>query len=119
MAEQRLEILRSRLGPLSEREWQTIASQLRSLAQEIALEPTLRLKRESGEEGDGLHYDLLTATRELFGLQPETVTESFPDSASADDSGPENGLYSDDAPPAASCIDENAEADRTTAEAHL
>jgi glutamyl-tRNA reductase len=115
LAEQRLEILRARLGPLPEREWQAIATQMRSLAQEIALEPTLRLKREAGEERDETYYDLMTAVRELFGLRSESAAESWPDSAPAEDAVPDDILASGDAYPPDS-LSEDTEALRNTAE---
>lgn len=72
--ENRLEILRSRLPNLSEREFQTIAIQFQSLIDEIALTPIQRIKAEmAGENAEGNlpQYDLPTAVRELFSLTEE------------------------------------------------
>jgi len=117
LAEQRLEILRARLGPLSERDWQTIATQLRSLVQEIALEPTLRLKREAGDDTDDLRYDLLTAARELFGLHSESEAEGWPDSAAAEETVPSDPLPTNVTRAAAEGLGEEADINRTIAEA--
>ncbi len=72
IAENRLAVLRSRLGPISDREWDAIALQFRSFANELVLAPTLRLKREATETGassdSAPQYDLASAARELFGL---------------------------------------------------
>ena len=79
MAKSRLEILRSRLGDLPERDWKIIATQLESLASEVALQPILRLKAEasksSATQEETLHYDLATAARELFGLKEGSEKE--------------------------------------------
>lgn len=87
MAEGRLASLRARLGPISDRDWETISRQVRSLADELVLAPTLRLKREANETGATAgtvpQYDLPAAARELFGLleetAPQTATDSTPD----------------------------------------
>src|SRR5207253_10643672 len=47
LAENRLALLRSRLGAMPDREWEAIALQFRSFADEVVLAPTLRLKREA------------------------------------------------------------------------
>jgi len=74
-ANDRLAVLRSRLGPISDRDWEIIAVQFRSLADEMVLAPTLRLKREAVEAsaaaGDAPQYELADAARELFGLAEE------------------------------------------------
>ena len=77
-AQERLEILRSRLGPVSDRQWQEIETQMRALADQLALEPTRSLKRalsapDSGTNAAG--YDLMDATRALFGLETEPEAE--------------------------------------------
>lgn len=67
----RIEILRGRLGPISDRDWQVLQTQMHSLVDEMMLEPILRLKREAeGAATSGVSptYDLSTAARELFGL---------------------------------------------------
>lgn len=75
MAEDRLALLRSRLGALSARDWETISTHFRSLANELVLAPTLRLKREAHEAVDvgapTPQYDLPAAARELFGLDED------------------------------------------------
>jgi glutamyl-tRNA reductase len=87
MADSRLALLRARLGPISDRDWETIAVQFRSLANELVLAPTLRLKREAHETGlpgaEAPLYDLANAARELFSLPdegsptPEPVAEAL------------------------------------------
>lgn len=75
-AQRRLGILRAGLSSVSEREWKLIETQICSLMDEVAREPILRLKRagngahpDSGSAPDGTgRYDLLSATREIFGL---------------------------------------------------
>ena len=73
MTQERLNILRARLGEISPRDWQIIETQMRALMDQVALEPTRRLKRAmqetSREVGDAAGYDLLEATTELFGLE--------------------------------------------------
>ena len=73
-AESRLEVLRARLGPISDRDWQIISVQIQSLANELVLKPTLRLKQEANDAGDTgqPQYDLASAARELFGLSSES-----------------------------------------------
>jgi glutamyl-tRNA reductase len=75
MADGRLEVLRSRLGPMSDRDWSIIALQFRSLADELLLAPTLRLKREATETAAVAtpppQYELADAARELFGLEEQ------------------------------------------------
>ncbi len=72
-----LNVLRSQLGDLSEREWQKIEAAMRAMMNKVAREPILRLKRETGaaleEIGGEARYDLLTAAREIFGLSDDTV----------------------------------------------
>lgn len=78
ITEARLEILRGKLPALSDREWQIIATQMRALTDQIALNPTRALKQSavsgglSGDSGGG--YDLIEATSALFGL-PEKSAE--------------------------------------------
>jgi glutamyl-tRNA reductase len=73
LTQRRLEILRPKLGAISDRDWQTVETHFRSLINEVVREPILRLKRAQGEsetatDADPALYDLLTATREIFGL---------------------------------------------------
>ncbi|HLK58241.1 MAG TPA: glutamyl-tRNA reductase [Chthonomonadaceae bacterium] len=73
IAQRRLEMLRPKLSSISERDWQTIETHLRSLMNEAVREPILRLKRaqneaQNGSGSDGAQYDLLAAAREIFGL---------------------------------------------------
>ena len=71
MVEDRLPLLRTRLGAISDRDWEVIAVQFRSLANELVLAPTLRLKREAMDQNSASgppQYDLAAAARELFGL---------------------------------------------------
>ena len=81
LAQNRMEILRSRLGDLSEKEWKMISMQMEALANEVALQPILRLKEEAATLGqrpdETPRYDLATAVRELFSLkETETVPGS-------------------------------------------
>ncbi len=73
MTQERLNILRSRLGDINPRDWQIIETQMRALMDQVALEPTRRLKRAmqeaNAETGASPQYDLLEATTELFGLE--------------------------------------------------
>jgi glutamyl-tRNA reductase len=93
----RLALLRARLGKMSDRDWETIATQFRSLADEMVLAPTLRLKREAHdnpEPGAPIpQYDLATAARELFGVPepdgPETAPAAAPTSGPTADTGAE------------------------------
>jgi glutamyl-tRNA reductase len=75
-ASDRLEVLRSRLGPISDRDWDIISVQFRSLADEMVLQPTLRLKREAADASppgsSPPQYELADAARELFGLEEES-----------------------------------------------
>ena len=75
MTQERLNILRVRLGDVSPRDWQIIETQMRALMDQAALEPTRRLKRAMQEaatqSGEPAQYNLLEATRELFGLEEE------------------------------------------------
>ena len=77
-ARKRLEILRSNLGPLSDKDWAQLELQIHSLMDEVAREPILRMKRASKEAasptgGTPVRYDLLSAAREIFGLGVEDV----------------------------------------------
>ena len=77
-ARKRLEILRSNLGPLSDKDWAQLELQIHSLMDEVAREPILRMKRASKEAasptgGAPVRYDLLSAAREIFGLGVEDV----------------------------------------------
>lgn len=70
-----LAILRSKLGSLSEREWQAVETATRAMMNRALREPILRLKQET-ERGttpaeDAMQYDLLTAAQELFGLEED------------------------------------------------
>ena len=74
LTQERLNILRARLGDVTPRDWQIIETQMRALMDQAALEPTRRLKRamqEADRETSPPQYDLLEATRELFGLDEE------------------------------------------------
>ncbi len=75
MTQERLDILRARLGTVNERDWQIIETQMRALMDQVALEPTRRLKRAMQtphpDAPKPAQYDLLEATRELFGLEEE------------------------------------------------
>ena len=81
MAQERLNILRARLGEVSPRDWQIIETQMRALMDQVALEPTRRLKRAmqetSNKAGETAGYGLLEATTELFGLggteEPQSI----------------------------------------------
>lgn len=81
MTQERLNILRSRLGDITPRDWQIIETQMRALMDQAALEPTRRLKRAMqearSETGTPAQYDLLEATRELFGLGEEDAEEKI------------------------------------------
>lgn len=70
LAQERLTILRNRLGPISDKDWQTLETQLAALMQQIATGPIRRLKEEStsGGAASPTQYDLLSATCALFGL---------------------------------------------------
>ncbi len=79
MTKARLDILRARLGPLNDRQWQEIETQFRAHNDQVALAPTRRLKRAASETNGtdgGTEYDLMEATRELFGLQAEEGGEA-------------------------------------------
>jgi len=90
IAQRRLEILRSRLGPVSEREWQTIEQHLRALMDDVVREPILRLKQagvEANSEEIGVgQYDLLTAAVELFRLDPPALQEAASQNEAASES---------------------------------
>lgn len=79
----RLDILRSKLPSVDEKEWQLIETHMRALTDQVAIEPTRRLKRAvtdtgkadisvngsgSGQNDPAPTYDLLEAACELFGL---------------------------------------------------
>ena len=78
LAQSRLEILRSRIGEVSERDWKLIVAQMEALASEVALQPILRLKEEANRIGklpeETPRYDLATAARELFALKEGVAT---------------------------------------------
>jgi glutamyl-tRNA reductase len=87
-----MDILRSKLGHLSDREWEAIESTTRAMMNHVAREPVLRLKREAGERTGAAStpagYDLVAAAREIFGIGPDGASEA--DSAhGADTIGPE------------------------------
>jgi len=73
MTQARLEILRSKLPSISERDWQIIETQMQALTDQIALQPTRTLKQSATTGGlaggDAGGYDLVEATIELFGLK--------------------------------------------------
>jgi hypothetical protein len=76
-----MELLRSQLGPLSERDWQRIEAAMRSLTNKIAREPILRLKRAAEDapvvpDAEAIRYDLHAAALELFGLETSTANEA-------------------------------------------
>ncbi len=81
MAGGRLDSLRARLVGISDRDWEIISIQMRSLADELLLAPTLRLKREANEHasaGETPQYDLAAAARELYGLADADVPGTPP-----------------------------------------
>ncbi len=69
-----LALLKGRLGNLSEREWQAIEMATLAMMKRVAREPILRLKQElgAGQNEEREKYDLLEATREIFGLNANT-----------------------------------------------
>ncbi len=75
-----LAILRAKLGPLADREWQAIEMATKAMMNKVAREPILRLKQaaQPGEPGagpDAAALDLVAATRSLFNLPGAEQTE--------------------------------------------
>ncbi len=85
-----MDLLRSQLAHLPERDWQQIETAVRAMMNKVAREPILRLKRETGADSEptdsAAHYDLRTAARELFGLAEDSAAENLPTSAPAEPS---------------------------------
>ena len=86
--QEELNLLRSQLGSLSDREWLKIEAAFRSMATKFAREPIRSLKRATSDHGadpgsTASHYDLLSAAREIFGLEeaathPRNEPEALP-----------------------------------------
>lgn len=76
-----LALLKSRLNGISERDWQAIETATLAMMNRVAREPILRIKQELTEEENGseARYDLLTATREIFGLTSENNATERPE----------------------------------------
>ena len=77
LTQERLEILKRRIGPISERDWREIETQMRSLMQAILREPIKHLKAAAGQEtsGSSSQYDLASAAQALFGLDTAPLME--------------------------------------------